>query len=277
MSDTGKKGWLEYLLSELFEDDAEPNDTDKKETGLLGFLGEFFEDKPEPSNANNNNINSSNNNKEKKEDLMNKENKGGADAFGYFMLAIMFLIGGFFVDWIFKGVISRPITVPVFEGAINNHNFNRAHKCVKWMGHMRDQSLYEDKLFNAEVSYLMNENSVNSSERVITLIANYGNYGSPFLGVADLEQKKLFEANEKYIMDVARYNQMLDGVLSRAISMKNQYLAEKVINFYQPSLKKSLYNDHLLRADEYLFEYSYEAKEKAEEIYRKAVEEKRFE
>ena len=205
----------------------------------------------------------------------NKKAKGGLDGLGCFMLAIMLIIGGFLVDWIFKGVIARPIAVPFFEAAINNHNFNRAHKCVKWMGHMKDQSLYEDKLFNAEVTYLMNDNSVDNSERVITLIANYGRYGNPFLGVTD--QLDVIEANEKYIMDIARYNLMLDGVLSRAISMKNHYLAEKIVNFYRPSLKKSLYEAHLLRLNQYLFEYSYESKEKAEEVLRKAVEEKKFE
>lgn len=122
---------------------------------------------------------------------------------------------------------------------------------------------------------MMNDNSVNSSDRIISLVADYGSYGTPVVGVTNV--KKVIKNNETYMMEVSKYNQMLDGVLSRAISMHNQYLAEKLLNMYKPTLRKSLSESHLFSKDEYNFEYSNEPQEKAEEIYRNAVEEKKFE
>ena len=165
--------------------------------------------------------------------------------------------------------------IPKFENAINNHDFAKAHKCLKRMKKLDEYDYYSDRLINAEITYLMNDNSANSSDRLINLIANYGEYGTPIVGVTTT--KKITKNNEAYMISVAKYNQMLDGVMSRAISMKNQYLAEKLLNLYKPTLRKTLEKSHLFGSDDYSYEYSYEPKELAKEVYERAVREKKFE
>ena len=161
------------------------------------------------------------------------------------------------------------------ETAISKKDFHQAHKYLKRIKDSEEYELYADKLFNAEIGYLMNDNTVNSSDRIISLVADYGSYGTPVVGVTNV--KKVIKNNETYMMEVSKYNQMLDGVLSRAISMRNQYLAEKLLNMYKPTLRKSLSESHLFSKDEYNFEYSNEPKDKATEIYIEAVREKKFE
>lgn len=165
--------------------------------------------------------------------------------------------------------------IPKFENAINNHDFAKAHKYLKRMKKLDEYDYYSDKLINAEITYLMNDNSANSSDRLINLIANYGEYGTPIVGVTTT--KKITKNNEAYMISVAKYNQMLDGVMSRAISMKNQYLAEKLLNLYKPTLRKTLEKSRLFGSDDYSYEYSYEPKELANEVYERAVREKKFE
>ena len=201
------------------------------------------------------------------------------------IVLVVLLIGGGIGLYSYYNSPERNVTR--FEEAINNQDFAMAHKCLKRMKHPGAYNwinrltgsdgyyYYADKLFNAEITYLMNDNSVNSSDRLIGLIANYGEYGTPVVGVATTS--KITNNNESYMISVAKYNQMLDGVMSRAISMKNQYLAEKLLNLYKPTLRKSLSKSHFLGSDEYSYEYSYEPKELAEEVYQRAVKEKKFE
>lgn len=189
------------------------------------------------------------------------------------VLLIYALIGGGIYSYFYFRNPER--NVPKFENAINNQDFAKAHKYLKRMKKLDEYDYYSDKLFNAEITYLMNDNSANSSDRLINLIANYGEYGTPIVGVTTT--KKITKNNEAYMISVAKYNQMLDGVMSRAISMKNQYLAEKLLNLYKPTLRKTLEKSRLFGSDDYSYEYSYEPKELANEVYERAVREKKFE
>ena len=137
-----------------------------------------------------------------------------------------------------------------------------------------DYKYYYAKVFNAEVTYLLNDNTIEASDRIIQLIADYGFYGSPVIGVTKV--KKIIKNNEEYMLEAAKYNQMLDGVLNRAISVRNQYLAVKVLEMYKPTLTKTLYDTHTFSSDEYDFEFSDEPKERAKERYNRAVKEKKF-
>ena len=192
--------------------------------------------------------------------------------FMYVAIIVLLIIGGFILN---SYLNSSDRLGAKIETAVSKKDFNQAHKYLKRIKSPEDYELYADKLFNAEIGYLMNDNTVNSSDRIISLVADYGSYGTPVVGVTNV--KKVIRNNETYMMEVSKYNQMLDGVLSRAISMRNQYLAEKLLNMYKPTLRKSLSESHLFSKDEYNFEYSNEPKEKAEELYRRAIEEKKFE
>lgn len=169
------------------------------------------------------------------------------------------------------------------ENALIEKDFREAHKWLKrfedkneksWHKEEDDYKYYYAKVFNAEVTYLLNDNTIEASDRIIQLIADYGFYGSPVIGVTKV--KKIIKNNEEYMLEAAKYNQMLDGVLNRAISVRNQYLAVKVLEMYKPTLTKTLYDTHTFSSDEYDFEFSDEPKERAKENYNKAVKEKKF-
>lgn len=192
--------------------------------------------------------------------------------FIYVAIVVLLIIGGFILN---SYLNSSDRLGTKIETAVSKKDFNQAHKYLKRIKNPEDYELYADKLFNAEIGYLMNDNTINSSDRIISLVADYGLYGTPVVGVTNV--KKVIRNNETYMMEVSKYNQMLDGVLSRAISMRNQYLAEKLLNMYKPTLRKSMSESHLFSKDEYNFEYSNEPKEKAAEVYLEAVREKKFE
>lgn len=192
--------------------------------------------------------------------------------FIYVAIIVLLIIGGFILN---SYLNSSDRLGTKIETAVSKKDFNQAHKYLKRIKNPEDYELYADKLFNAEIGYLMNDNTINSSDRIISLVADYGLYGTPVVGVTNV--KKVIRNNETYMMEVSKYNQMLDGVLSRAISMRNQYLAEKLLNMYKPTLRKSMSESHLFSKDEYNFEYSNEPKEKAAEVYLEAVREKKFE
>ncbi len=169
------------------------------------------------------------------------------------------------------------------DNALVEKDFRKAHKWLKrfedknerwWNNEEDDYKLYHAKVFNAEVTYLLNDNSFEASDRIVQLIADYGFYGSPVIGVTRV--KKIIKSNEEYMLQAAKYNQMLDGVLNRAIAVRNQYLAEKLLEMYKPTLTKTLHDTHTFSSDEYNFEYSDEPKQRAKENYNKAVKEKKF-
>ncbi len=199
--------------------------------------------------------------------------------FSWFLFLVM-LIGGCKLH---KYLNSYERFESKIENAIVEKNFREAHKWLKrfedknqnsWNKEEDDYKYYHAKVFNAEVAYLLNDNSFESSDRIVQLIADYGFYGSPVVGVTRV--KKIIKNNEEYMLEASKYNQMLDGVLNRAISVRNQYLAGKILEMYKPTLIKTLYDSHTFSSDEYNFEYSDEPKERAKESYNRAVKDKRF-
>ena len=194
---------------------------------------------------------------------------------GIISFVISVLVGiAYGVDYLYNNVFDKRAQI---ERAIDKQDFGGAHKLLKQLKDTNadDYEVYVDKLFNAEVSFLMSDNSESSSDRLLSALADYGIYGSPVVGVTD--NKDIIRSNEDYALSVSKYNQRLDGVMSRAISTKNQYLAEKLLNLYKPTLSKHLYESHLLRKDDYVFEYSDEAKENARMVFEEAVKDKKFE
>ncbi len=191
------------------------------------------------------------------------------------MFGVSLFVGAIFgIEYLYEDVFDKRAQI---ERAINKRDFSKAHKNLKLLKNKNsdDYELYADKLFNAEISFLLNDNSENSSDRLLAALADYGVYGSPVAGVTN--NKDIIGNNEEFMLSVSKFNQRLDGVMSRAISMKNKYLAEKLLNLYKPTLTKQLYDSHLFKKDEYIFEYSDEPKEKARLVYESAVADKKFE
>ena len=133
---------------------------------------------------------------------------------------------------------------------------------------------YQVELFNAELNYLMADDSRANVDRVVTLIGDFRIYGTPIVGVTDV--KKVIKSNERYMKSVSRFNTTLDGILARAIAQGNQYLAESILPLYKTNLRKSLHDSHVFSTDEYSYEFTNEAKEHAESVYNKAVKDKKF-
>lgn len=172
------------------------------------------------------------------------------------------VFGGYYL---FKNVLNKRARI---ENAINKQDFSSAHKTLQKLKDADDYEYYADKLFNAEVNVLLYDNSGNSSDRLLSALADYSVYGSPYVGVTN--NKDIIKKNEEYTLSVSKYNQRLDGVMSRAISLKNQYLAERLLNLYKPTLTKKLYESHLFKKDEFVFEFSDEPKEQARIVYERA-------
>lgn len=174
------------------------------------------------------------------------------------------------------------------QSAIKIHDFAKAHKKLDKQyktitnrgGRKMDERLeekyepYQVELFNAELNYLMADDSRANVDRVITLIGDFRIYGTPILGVTDV--KKVINGNERYMKSVSRFNTTLDGILARAIAQGNQYLAESILPLYKTNLRKNLHDSHVFSTDEYSFEFTNEAKEHAESVYNKAVKDKKF-
>lgn len=177
---------------------------------------------------------------------------------------------------------------PAIEKAIEKQDFAKAHKKLevqyktiqKGGGINKDEKmeeLYEPyalKLFKAELNYLMADDSHANVDRVITLIGDFRIYGTPIVGVTDV--KKVIKNNESYMKSVARFNSTLDGVLSQAIAQGNQYLAESILPLYKTNMRKTLHDSHVFNSDEYSFELTNEAQKHAEDIFNKAIKDKKF-
>ncbi len=192
---------------------------------------------------------------------------------GWILFGITLFVGAAFgLEYLNDNVFDKRAKI---ERAINKQDFSSAHKYLKHLKKAEEYEFYVDKLFNAEVSFLMSDNTQNSSDRLLAALADYGVYGSPVAGVTN--NKDIISNNEAYMLSVSKYNQRLDGVMSRAISMKNLYLSEKLLNLYKPTLTKQLYESHLLKKDDYIFEYSDEPKEIARAVFEDAVKDKKFE
>lgn len=177
---------------------------------------------------------------------------------------------------------------PAIERAIEKQDFRKAHKKLEvqyktiqnggsFYAEDKMEELYEPyalKLFNAELNYLMADDSRANVDRVVTLIGDFRIYGTPIVGVTDV--KKVIKGNERYMKSVSRFNTTLDGILARAIAQGNQYLAESILPLYKTNLRKNLHDSHVFSSDEYSFEFTNEAKEHAESVYNKAVKDKKF-
>ena len=168
------------------------------------------------------------------------------------------------------------------ERAIEKNDFVKAHKLVDKMAELPDRK--ENKwenyrtayylTLNAEVNYLLNDNSPMGVERLVALFQSKTMGAVPVTGL--VSSKDAQHANDRYNTSVARHHAVMDNVISRAIATKNEYLATQMVQCYRPILKKKVAEYHLFKADEYEYYYSYEPKENAEARVNQAIQEGKF-
>jgi len=177
--------------------------------------------------------------------------------------------------------------VEEIEEALIEKDFQHAHQLLRGM---KDDNRYLDvwgnsegynvylatfnKVVQAEISYLVNEGDQQSSDRLIALINEYPIVSNPAIGTT--HDSDIIEGNDKYNAEIGKFNDYCNQILSRAISTKNQYLAEAIVNNFKPTLERKKVDTHFIGNDEYDYQYVETDKEKAKKILKEAIKEGKF-
>ena len=177
--------------------------------------------------------------------------------------------------------------VSEIEEALVEKDFQHAHQLLRGM---KDDNRYKknllfdneyavyeatfNKVIQAEISYLVNEGDQQGSDRLIALINEYPIVSNPAIGTT--HDSDIIEGNDKYNAEVGKFNDYCNQILSRAISTKNQYLAEAIVNNFKPTLERKKVDTHFFGNDEYDYQYVETDKEKAKTILKEAIKEGNF-
>lgn len=171
------------------------------------------------------------------------------------------------------------------DSAIQEHDFQKAHDLLRELK-SEPAALWEradarkfyfsefNKVVQAEITYLVNEKDQQASDRLIGLINEYPIDSNPATGTT--HDSDIIEGNDKYNAEVGKFNDYCNQILSRAISTKNQYLAEAIVNNFKPTLERKKVDSHFIGNDEYDYQYVEKDKEKAKEILKEAFKEGKF-
>ena len=217
-------------------------------------------------------------------------NKNKTSEFWDFVGSILILL---FIGACFYGCykvyrwIIPPDYVKEIEEALVEKDFQQANQLLR---EMKDNSYYQksntilgevegggypiyvenyNKVFQAEISYLVNDGDQQSSDRLIALVNEYPIESNPAIGTT--HDSDIIEGNDKYNAEVGKFNDYCNQILSRAISTKNQYLAEAIVNNFKPTLERKKVDTHFIGNDEYNYQYVYTDKDKANQILKDAI------
>ena len=217
-------------------------------------------------------------------------NKNKTSEFWDFVGSILILL---FIGACFYGCykvyrwIIPPDYVKEIEEALVEKDFQQANQLLR---EMKDNSYYQksntilgevegggypiyvenyNKVFQAEISYLVNDGDQQSSDRLIALVNEYPIESNPAIGTT--HDSDIIEGNDKYNAEVGKFNDYCNQILSRAISTKNQYLAEAIVNNFKPTLERKKVDTHFIGNDEYNYQYVYTDKDKANQILKEAI------
>lgn len=173
------------------------------------------------------------------------------------------------------------------DSAIEKRDFSKANSLLR---DMKEDNRYKpnfltdaeypvylatyNNVIQAEITYLVNENDQQSSDRLIGLINEYPINSKPAVGTT--HDSDIIEGNDNYNAEVGKFNDYCNQILSRAISTGNQYLAEAIVNTFKPTLERKKVDTHLLGNDEYDYQYVETDKEKAQNKLKDAIKEKKF-
>lgn len=177
--------------------------------------------------------------------------------------------------------------VEEIESALVENDFQRANKLLR---EMKEDNRYKknfltdaeypvylatfNKVIQAEISYLINENDRQASDRLIGFINEYPIDSNPAIGTT--HDSDIIEGNDNYNAEVGKFNDYCNQILSRAISTGNQYLAEAIINNFKPTLERKKVDTHLLGNDEYDYQYVETDKDRAKKLLKDAIREGKF-
>ena len=180
--------------------------------------------------------------------------------------------------------------VKEIEESLVEKNYQRANQLLREMKdnpiYQKDESIFNhktdypvyvecvNKVIQAEISFLINEGDQQSSDRLVALINEYPIDSNPAIGTT--HDSDIIEGNDKYNAEVGKFNDYCNQILSRAISTKNQYLAEAIVNNFKPTLERKKVDTHFIGNDEYDYQYVETDKEKAKKILKEAIKEGKF-
>ena len=180
--------------------------------------------------------------------------------------------------------------VKEIEEALVEKDFQQANQLLREMKdnpvYQKDESIFNhktdypvyvecvNKVIQAEISFLINEGDQQSSDRLVALINEYPIESNPAIGTT--HDSDIIEANDRYNAEVGKFNDYCNQILSRAISTKNQYLAEAIVNTFKPTLERKKVDTHFFGNDEYDYKDVYTDKEKAKKILKEAIKNKMF-
>lgn len=181
--------------------------------------------------------------------------------------------------------------VSEIEEALVEKDFQQANQLLREMKNnpifQKDESIFNhktdypvyvecvNKVIQAEISFLINEGDQQSSDRLVSLINEYPIESNPAIGTT--HDSDIIEGNDKYNSEIGKFNDYCYQILSRAISTKNQYLAEAIVNTFKPTLERKKVDTHFFGSDEYDYQYVETDKEKAKKLLKEAIKERKFE
>lgn len=169
------------------------------------------------------------------------------------------------------------------EKAIVNHDYEKAHELlfdmsqdsgetneISWgVEHKSNYQIAFEKVFKAEVTYLLNQGDRQASDKLISLVGNLPIEATPTIGITDNKQTQ--KKNEDYSIYVGKFNGICDDILHNAISVGNKYLAEKILVMYKPTLIRTLEESKFFSTNAYRYVYTNEMQTAAQERFNKAV------
>ncbi|MEI3462129.1 MAG: hypothetical protein V8Q70_08705 [Bacteroides eggerthii] len=170
------------------------------------------------------------------------------------------------------------------EEALEEYDFEKAHELLFDMSHVDVEtndfwgksrySIAFEKVIKAEISYLINQNTREASDRLIALIGNLPIEANPTIGITTESDTQ--EQNEEYVIYVGKINGLCDDILFNAISSNNKHLAEKILMMYKPTLTRTLVESKIISSNVYRYDYSNEAMIAAQKRFDEAVKKGAF-
>lgn len=209
--------------------------------------------------------------------IYNKKSSFESTVFGLFLIIGGIALMGYSIYKYFIYDYTEEI-----EKAIVKHDFEEAHELLFEMSQLSSEtkvidyktgaskySIASDNVLKAEITFLVNSRDKESSDRLISLIADLPIEASPSIGTTDDSSTQ--RKNEAYSVYVGKFNARCDDILNSAISTGNRYLAERILMMYKPTLKRELEESNFFSTDAYKYTYSNEMQIAARKRFEEAV------
>jgi len=120
-----------------------------------------------------------------------------------------------------------------YQDACRDGDFSAAYKIIEITDGTEED---KDYVFNAEMLYLASQNTEDASSRILYLLAEYHIPGTPTAPNGEYNFDKAYDGAKKYVEGISRYNNRCNSVLDMAIALKNEKLANGVINLMKQNV-----------------------------------------